>query len=288
VSQVTAGKASVTRERTGRLAALTRLCYHGLVHVLRAPGRDHLALIAAMAAPPALAALLGAFRASLPNTDAALVLVVVIVAVAANGSRLAGVVAALSAAAWFDFFLTRPYDEFAITRRADLETTVLLLAIGVAVTELAVWGRRQHGAASRRAGYLAGISAAAAAMAAGGSPAALIEQVSQQLTRLLSLRSCVFQYGVAGLGGPARLQRDGQVTPARGAHTAPVGEPSRDAAIELLVESDGRLQGRFLMSLLPGAHLGREQRLIAVALASQVRRPGRQPSGRTLAAAKRT
>jgi K+-sensing histidine kinase KdpD len=41
--------------------------------------------------------------------DAALVLVVVIVAVAANGHRLAGLLAALSAAAWFDFFLTAPH-----------------------------------------------------------------------------------------------------------------------------------------------------------------------------------
>ena len=31
------------------------------------------------------------------------------VAVAANGYRLAGVLAALSAAVWFDFFLTQPY-----------------------------------------------------------------------------------------------------------------------------------------------------------------------------------
>ena len=74
----------------------------------------------------------------------------VVVAVAMNGCRLA----ALSAAVWFDFFLTRPYEHFSITRRADIETTVLLLVIGVAVTELAVWARREHAAASRRPGYL--------------------------------------------------------------------------------------------------------------------------------------
>jgi hypothetical protein len=57
-------------------------------------------------------------------------------------------------------------------RRVDIETTVLLLVIGVAVTGLAVWGRRQYVAASRRAGYLDGISAAAQAVAVGGSPSA--------------------------------------------------------------------------------------------------------------------
>ena len=155
------------------------------------------------------------WRASFPNTDAALVLILVVVAVAANGYRLAGFVAALSAAVWFDFFLTRPYERFSILRRADLETTVLLLVIGVAVSELAVWGRRQHATASRRAGYLDGIRAAAQAVAAGGSPSDLIDQVTRQLTGLLALQSCRFQYGVAGIGQPARLQHDGTVTAGR-------------------------------------------------------------------------
>ena len=103
---------------------------------------------------------------------------------------------------WFDFFLTQPYERFSITHRTDIETTILLLVIGVAVTEIAVWGRRQYATASRRAGYLDGINSAAQAVAAGGSAPTLIEQVTRQLTRLLSLRSCSFQYGVAGIGGP--------------------------------------------------------------------------------------
>jgi K+-sensing histidine kinase KdpD len=225
-------------------------------------GRDRLALLAALGAPPAAAAALASSRATLPAADAALILVVVVVAVAATGRRLAGVIAALSAAAWFDFFLTRPYESFDITSRANVETMVLLLVIGVAVTELAVWGRRQHAAASRRAGYLDGISAAAAAMAGGGSPSGLIEEVSGQLARLLSMRSCVFQYGVAGLGGPARLRSDGQVVAAR--------DGSPDAPVELLVENGGLLHGRFLMTPEPGARTEPEQRLIAVALAEQV------------------
>ena len=123
--------------------------------------RDRLALLAALAAPLALAAILVPFRASFPNTDAALALLLVVVAVAANGYRLAGYLAAVSVAVWFDFFLTQPYERFTITRRTDIETTVLLLVIGVAVTEIAVWGRRQRVTASRRAGYLDGINSAA-------------------------------------------------------------------------------------------------------------------------------
>jgi len=132
--------------------------------------RDGVAMLAGVVAPLALAALVIPFRGGSPNTGAALALILVVVAVAANGYRPAGYLAAVSAAAWFDFFLTRPYERFTITRREDIETTLLLLVIGVAITEIAVWGRRQHAAASRRAGYLDGINAAAQAAAAGASP----------------------------------------------------------------------------------------------------------------------
>jgi K+-sensing histidine kinase KdpD len=237
-------------------------------------------VIAALAAPLALAAVMAAFRSRLPDTDAALVLVAVIVAVAANGFRAAGVLAAVSAAAWFDFFLTRPYESFDIDRRPALETTFLLLVIGVAVTELAVRGRREHGAAGRRAGYLAGIAATAAAMAGGRSPAGLTDEVARQLTRLLGLRGCVFQYGMIGLGGPARLERDGTVRAARQVAVAPDGDWPRDGAVELLVERGGVVRGRFLMTPGTGAAPGREQRLIAVALADQA---GAASAGQELA-----
>jgi K+-sensing histidine kinase KdpD len=232
--------------------------------------RDRLAVTAALVAPLALTVILVPFRASLPNTDAALALLLVVVAVAANGYRLAGYLAALSAAVWFDFFLTRPYEELAITRRADIETTVLLLVIGVAVTELAVWGRRQHAAASRRAGYLEGISAAAQVVAAGDPSSELADQVSGRLIELLSLRSCAFEYGRAGLGRPARLLPDGQVVEdQRTVDVAAEGLPN-DTDIELLVETGGVFQGRFLMRARPGARPSLEQRLVAIAFADQV------------------
>ncbi|HEY1624446.1 MAG TPA: DUF4118 domain-containing protein [Streptosporangiaceae bacterium] len=231
--------------------------------------RDRLAVLAGLAAPLALAAILVPFRTGFPDTDAALALQLVVVGVAANGYRLAGILAAASAAAWFDFFLTVPYGRFAITRRADIQTTALLLAVGVAVTEIAVWGRRQHGAAARRAGYLDGINAAARAVATGSSPAALTEQVCGQLTRLLSLSSCRFQAGAAGIGTPPRLMRDGRVV-SRGQ----VWDADREGLppgtdTELLAEAGGLLQGRFLLTPGSGKPLTLEQRLAAVAFADQ-------------------
>ena len=70
--------------------------------------RDRLTLVLAVLAPFAASILLVSVRADFDNTQIALVLVAVVVAVAAYGNRVAGFVAALSAGLWFDFFFTRP------------------------------------------------------------------------------------------------------------------------------------------------------------------------------------
>lgn len=70
--------------------------------------RDRIAIVAALAAPLGVAAVLLPFRASWSNTNVALLLVVVVVGVAAIGNRVAGALAAVWAALWFDFFFTVP------------------------------------------------------------------------------------------------------------------------------------------------------------------------------------
>jgi K+-sensing histidine kinase KdpD len=236
--------------------------------MLSTPNR--LAVLGALAGPLAISLALVPFRGSFANTNVALILVLVIVAVASTGSRVAGALAALSSAVWFDVFLTRPFERLTITDRADLETTTLLLAVGVGVTELAAWGHRQRDHADRDAGYLDGIRAAAEAVAVGSSAQDLIDEVSRQLTRVLGLRACRFQYGVAGLGRPARLRDDGQVEWQAAVWDVEHKGLPTDIDIELLVESGGRLQGRFLLTAASDAHPSTAQRLVAVTLAAQV------------------
>ena len=55
---------------------------------------------------------------------------------------------------WFDFFLTRPYDRFAISHRPDLETTIAIFVVGVLVTELAARSRRHWQAANSSTAYV--------------------------------------------------------------------------------------------------------------------------------------
>ena len=105
--------------------------------------RDRAAMAAALVAPLAAAAILLPFRASWPDTNVALLLVVVAVAVAAIGSRLAGALAAVWAAVCFDFFFTLPHCRLTIRSSSDVTAfLLLLLVVGVAVSQLAARARR--------------------------------------------------------------------------------------------------------------------------------------------------
>ncbi len=225
--------------------------------------------VAAVLAPPVVCLALVPVRTDIANTNAALLLVLLVVAVAASGDRLAGILAALSVGVWFDFFLTSPYESFSIDSRRDVETGVLLLLVGVVVTEIALWGRRQQAHADLSAGYLAGLHDASEVAALGGSrPSDLVERVGDQIQRVLGLRACRFDYGT-GLGYP-RLRHDGRVT-VRGAtiDVDDAGLPT-DQEIELLVVSGGSYRGRFLLQAPPRCRPSLEQRVVAASLADQV------------------
>lgn len=236
------------------------------------PRRDALWLVPAVAAPPVLAAALVPFRESFANTDAALLLVLLVVAVAAgSGRRLPGVVTALSAGLWFDVLLTRPYQRLSIENRSDVETAVLLLLVGVAVSELADWGRRQQASAGRQAAYVAGIQGAMEAIARASSPDAVVGSACEQLTHLLGLRRCRFDAELAaGRGGHPRLRPDGQVEVDGGVcDIEHFGLPTtRD--IDLPVVGERGHRGCFVLSAATGARPSLAQRLAAVALADQV------------------
>ncbi|MEU9158194.1 DUF4118 domain-containing protein [Streptomyces sp. NPDC048417] len=231
------------------------------------PTRDGAALAAGLALPFLVALVLVPFRTDLSHTNAALVLVVVVVAVAALGSRLAGAVAALSAAAWFDFFLTRPYETFDITATADIETAVLLLAAGLIVARLAAHARRLEVVTVADEGYLARIHATADLVQSAKSADTVVDHVRGELTGLLGLSGCRFEYGTL-LGQPARLGTDGGVTVGRRAWDLErSGWPEHE--IELRAYGNGHYLGRFMLTPGPGPVPPRQARLVAVTLADQ-------------------
>ena len=97
-------------------------------------------VVVGVPAAVAAGAVMAAFRPLFDGTNAALVLMIVVVAVAALGGRAAGIITALIAVVSFDFFHTEPYLSLAIDSRDDVETTLLLLVAGVLVGTIASCG----------------------------------------------------------------------------------------------------------------------------------------------------
>jgi hypothetical protein len=235
----------------------------------RGRSRDGIAIAAAVAGPLAVGAVLLPFRASWSNTNVALLLVVVVVAVAAIGNRVAGALAAVSAAAWFDFFFTLPYYRFTIRTSPDVTTAVLLLVTGLAVSQLAVRARQLKVTAITDERYLAQIHQAAALAQTARSPRAVAEHVREQLAGLLHLEECRFEFGSL-LSHPPRLEADGTVM--AGDSRWDVESAGLPAEVELRVCGSGQYYGRYLLTPGPQSKPSLQARLVAAALADQVGR----------------
>lgn len=222
------------------------------------------ATIVGAVAPLVVAAVLVPFRGTYAGSAAALTMVIVIVAVAVSGNRIAGVIASASSALWFDFFLTRPYDRFSISHRPDLETTIALFVVGVLVTELAARSRRHWQSANSSTAYVTMIHGVAVLAADSAPVAAMVEETTASLIKLLSLRACRFD---RSLSDPplAQIQSNGDV-----AHvglrwpTREIGIPGPEA--EILAKWRGRVVGRFVVTPTPGVTVSLEQRIVAVAV----------------------
>jgi K+-sensing histidine kinase KdpD len=227
---------------------------------------------AAAVFPLVTCAILSSFRQDVPAATSVLILVLWVVAAAATGDRLAGLVAAVSSGAWFDFFLTEPYQRFTIDSPDDIEAAVLLVLIGIAVTEIALWGRRQQARASARSGYLEGVLRAANSVSVGEiPPSAVIDVVARQIAELLDADSCRFVPGPVNDPRIALLDHEGVLT--RDGHVVDVdrlGLPYNEY-LAIVVRRGQHMVGHFLVTATARiAYPSREQRRVAVLLADQL------------------
>jgi K+-sensing histidine kinase KdpD len=230
--------------------------------------REHIALLAAVVLPLGVAAILVPFRSSFANTASALILVAVIVAVAALGSRVSGFVAAISATLWFDFFLTRPYEKLAITHRPDVETAVSLFVVGITVTEMAARNRHHYEWAHKESDYVSLIHDFAELSASGAPREAVIQRARTELIELLHLRACRYE-SESSERRANRREHDGHVL--LGGNVWNVGRMGLPGPeLELLVQGRGRTQGRVVLTPTPGHPVSLERRVVAVAIADQV------------------
>ena len=228
---------------------------------------DGLKLVVAFLIPLGLSALWVPIRTSLPNTDLALILVLAVLAVGASGRRVAVVTAAISAAFWFDFFDTAPYEHPSIQRAADIETTLVLAFVAIVGGELAVRIVAHRSHARSEAARLTRISGAASMLASGEELALVVEAVGHELQGLLGLVECTFEVAAPN---PARgrIRRDGELTPP--SPPTAKGQVTFDT-VEIPVWGHLHVFGQFVLTFPPDAEPPSHGDLVAaVALSDQV------------------
>jgi K+-sensing histidine kinase KdpD len=229
-------------------------------------------ILAAAIVPLVVSAVLSSFRHDLTAATDVLILVLLVIAAASTGVRVAGIVAAISGGVWFDFFLSAPYGRLAINDPDNIEAAVLLVVIGIAVSEVALWGRRQQARADRRAGYLEGVLGTAEIVTLSTeSPEALTAHVAEQIKQVLGVSRCRFVLGpvhdprIPVLGHQGDLTRNG-----KDINVDRHGLPTDDS-VAVVVTRSGTTVGHFLLT--SAAHIARptlEQRKVAILLADQV------------------
>jgi len=220
-------------------------------------------------ASPIVAALaLTPGRGHLDTADDALVLVLITVAIASFGNRVAAALSALLAAVSFDFFLTRPYQSFRISGNRDVITEMLFVVVGLLVGELAVRGQRHRQDAVEGRSGLSRIHEVAERIAGGEEPDFVLMAVAAELRDLLSLQDCRFVWDPPS-GTGARIDPDGTVrlNPLRWP-SASAGLPTRH--VELPVRGGGRNIGTFILTPTPALPITQERCLVAVSLADQL------------------
>jgi hypothetical protein len=200
-------------------------------------------------------------RARLPNTDLALLLVLIIGLVGWLAGTRASLIAGLAAAAAFDVLDTRPYGTLTMSRGVDVTTAGILLTTGVLVgigaARLARYRRFEH----RRSDALAVVMEASGLVATGGDQRLITEALGAELLRALKLVNCELR------PEPPRGNR-----PVEARHGSLVGLlPSDTPAapqIDLPVWSQGEVVAHYRLTLGPQRPSRAELR-VALGLADQ-------------------
>lgn len=230
--------------------------------------RRNVGLVIGGLAPVAAGAALVGVRGQIQNANVALILVVVVVTAAAIGGRLAGATAAVVSALSFTFFHTQPYLRLTIDSADDVETTLLLLVVGLLVGHITAGAMRARASAAESSLEIRRIHRVADRAARGEEAAEVLEAAQSELIALLTLQSCRFE-AQPFLTALPRLERGGQLDQRVWRYRDGGFELSPDG-VELPVYGRGQQLGRFVLEPTAGVGVSLEQRVVAVAIADQV------------------
>jgi hypothetical protein len=180
----------------------------------------------------------------------------------------------LTAAVAFEFFYTQPYNSLKINSAADVETTILLLLVGLAMGEIVVRADRIQFAVSGSRRELKSVHRVARLAADGESVEDLISAVSAELTETLALHRCAYEtvdhLSGTGEGTYPRLEQTGLITGTNLVQYTKQGFELPHEGVELPVIVHDQTVGRFVLVPTPGHGVSIEARLLAVTLADQL------------------
>ena len=219
-------------------------------------------------APIAVAIVLVPLRDEIDNANLALILVLVVVTAAILGGRTAGAVAAVTSTLAFDFFLTRPFLSARVESADDIETLLILLAVGLLVGELASRGRHARRDQEEAAAAVQRVHRVADAVAQGEPLATVLASVQSELTELFGLWDCWLERPPF-LWVIPRMDRGGTVEGGDYEWRDTGFTLPRDG-VELPVVARGTAVARLVLLAGPDTPASLDQRVVAVALADQL------------------
>ena len=222
----------------------------------------------AILGPIAVAALLVPLRDELVPTNLALILVVIVVLAAVAGGRASGAAAAVVAALSYDFFLTEPYLSLHIESADDIETALILLAIGLIVGQLVVVVRRGQGRSDAARPRSPRCTASPTSQRRALDIDELTRTVEQAVREVLGLEACWFE-PLPYQSLPAHLERGGAVVGAE-LRVASGGFALPAEGLELPVMGRGQVQGRLVLMPREDHGTSVEERVVALSLADQL------------------
>ncbi|MCU1367743.1 MAG: osmosensitive channel histidine kinaselike protein [Ilumatobacteraceae bacterium] len=170
--------------------------YTGLMSISPLPdSQRHDGTVAIAVGPIAaiiVAGLLGHVRGQVGTTNVALVLAAIVVITAMAG-RTAGFVTAITAALSFNYFHTAPYNSLRISGGRDVVTVVLLALLGLTVSEISAWRRRNTAIARRMQETAHELEEIVAMIAAGAGPDEVFAVVRPALVSSMGLSDCRYE-----------------------------------------------------------------------------------------------
>jgi hypothetical protein len=164
----------------------------------------------AAAIPVGISAAWMPLRDQLPNTDLALLMILVIGSVGWLAGPVAPLVAAVTAAVSFDVLDTRPYGTLAMSRGVDVTTALILLATGLLVGAGAARLGGFQRSEDHRVDALAVVMEASGLVATGEEQRLITEAVREELLRSLGVEECE-QYPGPPSGARPVVARDGRL-----------------------------------------------------------------------------